>query len=182
MAIWKNVASQKIAVFAWDASAQSPKTGDAANITGEISKDGGTSAATNDVNPTELEATDHPGIYIFDMTQSETNANLIVLTANSSTANIEFDSVIIYTEIKPYTEATVSDAGATSTDFDTDLTEASDNHYNGTVMVFITGNLAGQARSIGTYTGASKNCNFTGNLWSEAPANGDAFVLVGRIE
>jgi len=110
MAIWKNVASQKIAVFAWDASAQSPKTGDAANITGEISKDGGTSAATNDVNPTELEATDHPGIYIFDMTQSETNANLIVLTANSSTANIEFDSVIIYTEIKPYTEATVSDA------------------------------------------------------------------------
>ena len=33
MALYKNVASQKLAVYAYDTSADAPKTGDAANIT-----------------------------------------------------------------------------------------------------------------------------------------------------
>jgi hypothetical protein len=97
MAVYKNVASQKLAVFAYDSTDGSPVTGDAANITAQISKDGGTTAATNDVNPTELDATDAPGIYIFDLTQAETNADLIVVSAVSSTADVELDPIIIYT-------------------------------------------------------------------------------------
>jgi hypothetical protein len=97
MAVFKNVASQKLAVFAWDTTADTEKTGDAANITGYISKDAAAMSATNDVNPTELDATNAPGVYIFDATQAETNANMLVLFAKSSTANIKLDPMIVYT-------------------------------------------------------------------------------------
>jgi len=93
----KNVASQKVAIFAWDTNADSEKTGDAANITAQISKDGGACAASNDANPTELDATDAPGVYLFDTLQAETNANLFILFAKSSTGNIKIEPVIIHT-------------------------------------------------------------------------------------
>lgn len=96
--MFKNVASQKAAVFAWDNAAGAAKTGDAANITAQISKDGGATAATNDVNPTELDATDAKGIYLFDMTQAETNADLVVISPVSSTSDIVLRPVIIYTQ------------------------------------------------------------------------------------
>jgi len=101
MPLYKNVASQKIPVFAWDTANDAPKTGNAAAITAQISKDGGACAATNDTNPTELDATDAPGIYIFDMLQAETNADMIVLFAKSSTADITLEPVIIYTTVTP---------------------------------------------------------------------------------
>ncbi len=100
MPIYKNKASQKIAVIAIDTSDGSLKTGDAGNITAQISKDGGGNAATNDANPTELDSTNHPGVYLFNMLQAETNADLIVLTASSSTGNISLgDPMLIYTHI-----------------------------------------------------------------------------------
>jgi len=92
----KNVASQKVAVYAWDTVNRVAKTGDAANITGQISKDGGAAAATNDTNPTELDATNFPGVYIFDMTQAETNADLVILQAKSSSTGISILPVLIY--------------------------------------------------------------------------------------
>lgn len=95
--MFKNVASQKIAVFAWDSVAGAPKTGDAANISAQISKDGGATAATDDVAPTELDAADAKGIYIFDMTQPETNADLVILSPVSGTADIDLEPVIIHT-------------------------------------------------------------------------------------
>lgn len=95
--IYKNVASQKLAVYAWDSINDSGKTADAANITAQISLDGAATAATNDANPTELDATDAPGIYIFDLTQAETNADMIVLSAVSATADILIEPIIIYT-------------------------------------------------------------------------------------
>ena len=93
----KNVAGQKVAVFAWDTLLDEEQTGDAANITAQISKDGGATVATNDVNPTELDAVDAPGVYLFDTTQAETNANLFILFAKSSIANIKLEPVILYT-------------------------------------------------------------------------------------
>lgn len=98
MPFYKNTASQKIPVYAIDTATLQPKTGDAANITAQLSIDGGTSAATNDTNPTELDAADHPGVYLFDMTQAETNGDLIALTAVSSTSNVFLLPVLFYTE------------------------------------------------------------------------------------
>lgn len=95
--MYKNWPSQKLVVFAWDAAVGAPKTGDAANITAQISKDAGASAALDDTNPTELDSTNHPGLYIFNMTEEETDADLIIVTAVSSTEDVEFRPIIIYT-------------------------------------------------------------------------------------
>ena len=110
--MFKNVASQKLAVFAWDNASGAPKTGNAAQISAQLSKDGGATAATNDAAPTELDATDAKGIYIFDMTQAETNADLVILSAVSSTADIDLQPVIIYT-LKASAAEITSDPGNT---------------------------------------------------------------------
>ena len=96
--MFKNVASQKVIVFAWDNANGVPKTGDAANITARISKEGVDSAASNDVNPTEISATTHKGLYKFNMLIAETNCDLFGLTAVSATADIDISPVIIYTK------------------------------------------------------------------------------------
>ena len=91
--MFKNTADQKCIVFAYDVVADAPKTGDAANITANISQDGASPAASNDANPTEIGG----GLYAFDLTQAETNCKLFALYAASTTANVKIDPVIEYT-------------------------------------------------------------------------------------
>jgi hypothetical protein len=98
--VWKNVASQKVAVYAYDTSGGAPKTGDAANITAQVSKDGGACAASSDTNPTELDSTNAPGVYLFDLTAAETNCDLLVLSADSATADVVIEPVLAYTAIQ----------------------------------------------------------------------------------
>lgn len=96
--IYKNVASQKIGVFAYDSTTGAAKTGDAANITAYISLDFAAPAQTNDVNPTELDSVNAPGWYVFDLLQAETNAEVIVLAPVSATADILIDQVQVVTQ------------------------------------------------------------------------------------
>ena len=95
--IIKNKASQKIYVFAENATTRVGVSGEAANITARISKDGGAVAQTNDVNPTEVDATYMPGVYAFDATQAETNANMVVLAALCTTSGVVIRPVAIQT-------------------------------------------------------------------------------------
>lgn len=97
MQILRNVDGQKVPVLAWDTIAGHPKTGDAANITGQLSQDGGASAATSDTNPVQLDATNQPGIYLFDLSQAETDFAFAVLTASSVTNGVIFDPVLLTT-------------------------------------------------------------------------------------
>lgn len=193
MAIYKNVSSQKLAVFAYDSTTGAAKTGDAANITAQISLDGAATGAT--VNPpTELDATDAPGVYLFDMTQAETNANLIVLAAVSATSNILLDPLIIYTlpgsptsfdnlakSAGQIIQGTVDNTAhtPTTTEFEADdITEATADHYNGRIVIFTSGALAGQATDITDYALATGRGHFTVTALTEAPANNDTFVIV----
>jgi len=91
--MYKNVAGQKLPIYAYDDAAGGPKTGDAANITAQISINAGASAATDDAHPTELDATNHPGVYLFDLTQAEINGDLIIITAVSSTSNVTIEPI-----------------------------------------------------------------------------------------
>lgn len=97
--IFKNVASQKIRVFAFaDAGHASldpgePVTGDAAQITARTAVDNATLGASNDVNPAEVDATNAPGYYEFDPTQAETNGDIIEWYAKSSTAGVQVVTV-----------------------------------------------------------------------------------------
>jgi len=91
--MYKNKVSQKTVIYAHDTVLDIPRVGDAANITAKISKDGGAQASTNDVNPTEVGS----GCYTFDNTQAETNADLVITSASSSTSDVAIDPVVIYT-------------------------------------------------------------------------------------
>lgn len=66
--------------------------------------------------------------------------------------------------------------GSTTTSIVTNLTEATDDHYNGAVIAFTGGALAGQRTSISDYNGTTKTLTVV--ALTEAPANTDPFVIV----
>jgi hypothetical protein len=69
----------------------------------------------------------------------------------------------------------------TTTAFETTLTEATDDHYNGAFIVFYSGALAGQSRKIDDYDGTTKVVTVA-TEFTEAPAVGDDFLIIGRSE
>ena len=99
MSYRKNTAGQKFNVLAISTATGLPVTGDATNITAQISKDSGTFAAVADTNPTELDATNAPGVYVFDLTQAETNGDVLTIIPTSTTANVQLDMLNIYTVV-----------------------------------------------------------------------------------
>lgn len=101
--MFKNVASQKLIVYAYDATTGAPKTGDAANLTAYVSKDFGSVTVLGDTSATEMDATNAKGSYLFDLTQGETNADCAHFTGKSSTANIYIVPQTIYTDPPSYT-------------------------------------------------------------------------------
>ncbi len=63
-----------------------------------------------------------------------------------------------------------------TTQMTTDLTETTDNHYKGRILIWTSGALKDQATDVSGYLGATKRFTYTAT--TEAPAAGDAFVLV----
>ena len=92
----KDQAGQGFYVLALNITTMEGETGDAGNITATISKDGSTPAvATDDVNPTEVGG----GVYWFDTTRSETNANEIAAIPVSDTPGVHLEPRFIPTMI-----------------------------------------------------------------------------------
>ncbi len=110
--MFKNTASQKLTVFAFDSTTNLPKTGDAANITAYVSKDNGSVTVLGDTSATEMDSTNAKGYYLFDLTQAETNADQLLFSAKSSTSNIVVIGVpaMVYTLPVGFT-ATVAQTG-----------------------------------------------------------------------
>ena len=163
--MFRNLPNQKIAIFAYIANKGAPKTGDAANIICKISKDGGAAVSTNDVNPTELDAANTPGIYIFDMTQEETNAGLVMLSSNSITSQVIIEPLIIYTEL---TLEEIIDAV-----WDESLTGATHN------IPTSAGRRLRDLASNVLISGISPNTNGTANTAIRVELNGDASTMDG---
>lgn len=86
--MFKNQASQKIALFAFTTATGAPKTGDAANLTAYLSKDYGTVTVLTDTSATEMDATNAPGWYLFDVSQTESNGDDLLFTAKSATSGV----------------------------------------------------------------------------------------------
>ena len=63
-----------------------------------------------------------------------------------------------------------------TTQMTTDLTEATNDHYNGRIIIWTSGVLKDQATDITDYVGANGLLTFT--AVTEAPSNGDTFVIV----
>jgi hypothetical protein len=86
--IQKNVASQKIQLVAWDTANGTFKTGDAANVTCCVNKGGAGAVALTDASAAEVDATNAPGVYEWDLAQAETNADQLSFSGKSTTADI----------------------------------------------------------------------------------------------
>lgn len=95
--MFKNAASQKIALFVFDVTTNLPKTGDAANLTAYVSKDHGAVTVLADTSATEMDATNAKGWYAFDLAQAETNGDTLIFSGKSTTANITVVGRDIYT-------------------------------------------------------------------------------------
>ena len=67
----------------------------------------------------------------------------------------------------------------TTTSIQTDLTEANSSFYSDQTMVMVSGVLAGQARVVTSYDGATKTCNFD-EPWTLAPTVGDEFAILAN--
>jgi len=65
--------------------------------------------------------------------------------------------------------------------FETNLAEATSDHYNGAFVVFTSGALLGQSRKISDYDGTTKVVTVA-TAFTEAPAAADAFIILGRSE
>ncbi len=125
--VYKSTAC-KLAVYAVDITTGLRDANDP-NITIRISKDGG--ALTTLTSPTVTEvkvAGIHSGVYTFNLTAAETDANLIVIEANSTTANIGIDPLIIITSTK--TNYTLLAASISAGTFDGITAKASTNDPN----------------------------------------------------
>ncbi len=80
----KNVSGQRWVVFAFSRTSGNPITGDAANITANLRIDGGAANPVDDTNPQELSN----GYYYFDLTDAETNGDLLLIIPVSATPNV----------------------------------------------------------------------------------------------
>lgn len=108
--MFKNVAT-KIALFAFDTTTGAAKTGDAANITAYVSKDFGSVTQLTDTSATEMDATNAKGWYLFDVTQTEADADFLLFTGKSATANVSIVGRPIDTTPNRFTSLVIDAAG-----------------------------------------------------------------------
>lgn len=175
--MFKNVASQKLIVFAFDSTTNLPKTGDAANLTAYVSKDYGSVTVLGDTSATEMDATNAKGYYLFDLTQSETNADTLLFSAKSSTSNIVVIAApaTVFTLPANFTAQAISSAGGVT---------LADGVSHGGTLGSGTATLALSRLSIVSQSSNTDALTVTGNgsgdgaKWTGG-ATGNAFELVG---
>ena len=152
----------------------------------QISKDQGAFANTG-VTPAHVDR----GIYVLSLSATEMEAArvsiaviditatklwedqaIIVDTYGNASAEHEFDLDLENPAIKG-----VAEAGTLSnTQMTTDLTEATDEHYNGRSVIWTSGVLQDQASDITAYLGSTGRLTYT--AVTEAPSAADTFVIV----
>ena len=66
----------------------------------------------------------------------------------------------------------------TTTAFESTATEATTDHYKDRIVLFVTGALAGQQKACTAYALSGGRGKFTVDALTEAPGNGDRFILV----
>jgi hypothetical protein len=73
--------------------------------------------------------------------------------------------------------AVVSDAGNSATSFKTDLSEATNDYWKDTLLLFTSGALAGQVKKVSSYNGTTKVITVA-SAFTGTPAAGDTFLLI----
>lgn len=106
---------------------------------------------------------------VFTVT-NELDVNVLSISGDSTAAdNLEasMETIVVGTATGTLTTTTMADSA---------LTETTDDHYIGRIIIWRTGVLAGQATDITDYTGSTRLFTFTAT--TEAPGSGDAYVIL----
>ena len=137
-----------------------------------LSYNGSSQVAT--VTKPWLVAPDSSSVYVIHHAASDVNVKWI---DDDSTAATLFKSLYQGGLVA----GAISDSSPTDTGFKGDSGFSSDDDfYNGQLLVMTGGSLSGDAKRILDYDGASRLITLVGAL-SGTPADGDAFVILGRI-
>ncbi len=156
----------------------SPAIDASGNVAGDVIEWNGTAVATVDTaGYPVVTVKDGTGAGELNLTSGVVDANAVQISGDSTAA----DKMEAFFE-GAVTTGSVNDAAASTTDFDGDAgLSATDDFYNGLVLVITSGTLVGLARRITDYVGASKNFTFAA-AWPSAPANSVTFIILGRID
>lgn len=167
-----------MAVFAFDTTSGAPKTGDAANITLYVDKDWASVNALTDTSATEIDSTNAKGWYLFDVSQTETNANTLLFTGKSTTANISIVGQLIYTVPANFTTLSIDSSGRALSDVDTIKTNPVVN--GGTITFPTTATLAsttnitaGTITTVTNLTNAATNGDLTTTMKASVNVEAD---------
>lgn len=137
----------------------------------QISKDGGAFANTGSL-PAEIGSLS--GRYSLALTATEMDASWVHIKISKT--GIDDIDIMLGTS-SGQTGLVVTDVGNLATYFKTNLGTAVDDYWKDCLILFTTGNLAGQVKKVSLYSGSTKfitvSVAFTG-----VPANGDQFILV----
>lgn len=109
-----------------------------------------------DTSATELDATNAPGLYAFDLAQAETNADKLVFSAKSSTSGIRVVPVTVYTRANHVNALVIDSSGNLS---------GSVGSVTGNVGGNVVGSVASVAGAVGSVTG-NVGGNVTGSVGS----------------
>ena len=98
----------------------------------------------------------------------------------NSSASAAVQLALSTNQIITFTVDTVTNGHTpTTTEFQADdITEATADHYNGRIVIFTSGALAGQATDITDYAAVGGIGQFTVTAMTEAPANDDAGIIL----
>lgn len=168
----------------------------AAGLDSEISKDGGAMAdCTNEA--TEIGSS---GMYYLDLSSTEMNADAVVIIVKTSTSGAKTTPIVLYPEEAGdiRTDAThisgdstaadklealmdgllnnTAQAGANGTITLNSGATATDDYYNGFVILVTGGTGVGQARLITDYVGSTKVASVSPN-WATNPDATSTFIL-----
>lgn len=169
----------------------------AGSLDSEISKDGG---AFTDVSPGEAtEIAASSGMYYLDLTATEMNADTVAIIVKSTggtttpivlypaeATDIPVDAVAVSgstaaaddleASILTVVQGTAQTGTLSTTQMTSDLSEATNDHYNGRIIIWTSGLLLNQATNITDYVGSGGLLTFT--QVTDIPSNGDTFIIV----
>jgi hypothetical protein len=148
----------------------------AASLDSEVSKDSG---AFTDCTNEAVEIATSSGMYYLDLTSTEMNADTVAILVKTSTSDAKTTALVFYTD-PSIARGTVDNTSftPTATQFEaSDIVNSSDDHYNGRVLVMVSGSLIKQAVLITDYTLTGGRGHFTVSGFTTAPSNGDLFLI-----
>lgn len=177
----------------------------AAAVKNDLTALASASAAHSDNKGYEVDATNAPGLYRIDWPDAAfvTGVDRVVLAVTcSGCAPAYVEKVLAAFDVQTATQpVNVTQIGGSTavlaafkaaagtivtgaaiagtlstTAMTTDLTEVTDDHYNGRTLIWTSGVLTGQATAITDYVGATKRLTFT--AVTEAPTAADTFIIV----